>query len=74
MFYRFGSRIFNLKLVEEIYIRKSLFHSKYFLGFSFTSNSGSFLYFINNCTEIEFRDEDRVTEEFNKIYQLIKKN
>ena len=41
MFYRYGFRIFNLKHVQEIYIRDFLFGKKYILGIVFTSHRGN---------------------------------
>lgn len=71
MFYRYGLRIFNLRNVQEIYIRDSLFRKKYILGFNFISNDGSFLRFGSQIEEIVFDDEHTMMKEFNKISKIV---
>ena len=70
MFYRYGFRIFNLKHVQEIYIRDFLFGKKYILGIVFTSHRGN----ITKDSHVEtlvFDDEYTIMKEFNKIIKMI---
>lgn len=73
MFYRYGYRIFNLKHVQEIYIRDSLFGNKYILGFFFTTPSGNLFGFGNNFEKLVFDDEHTIMEEYNKICKMLER-